>query len=70
MQLNSYKLNLAMARAGISAGELERKAELSNATIAKLRKCTQTGVRPQTIYRIANALGCDPANLIESEVKA
>ena len=68
MQLNIEKLSLAQARAGLSAKDIQREASISNVTLSRIRNGRQTP-RPQTIGRLAKALGVDPSEIIESDTR-
>lgn len=66
MKLNPDKLELSMARACVSIGDLCEKADIPRTTLSQVRR----GVRnpqPKTIGRIAAALGVDPSELVERE---
>lgn len=63
MKANRQKLELAMARACMNSADLPAAAGLPRPTVQNL--IVGKSVRPGTLGRIAKALGCDPADLIE-----
>ena len=66
MKVSRSKLKLAMARVCMDFSDLEKSAELPRPTLNNA--ISGKGVRPSTLGKIARALNCDPADLIE-EVK-
>lgn len=66
MKVSRSKLKLAMARVCMDSSDLEKSAELPRPTLNNA--ISGKGVRPSTLGKIARALNCDPADLIE-EVK-
>lgn len=65
MKASREKLELAMARACMTPDELTAAAEMPRPTINNV--ITGRSVRPATLGRIARALGCDPADILEGE---
>lgn len=63
MKVDRKKLELAMARACMSTEDLSEFAKMPRPTVKNA--ITGRNVRPVTLGRIANALGVDPAELIE-----
>lgn len=66
MKIDKKKLTLAMARLCMDSADLEKIAELPRPTLNNA--ISGRGIRPSTLGKIARALNCDPADLIE-EVK-
>lgn len=64
MKINTARLNLAQARAKMSSKELQKKANISDVTLGRIRNGMQES-RPQTVGRIAAALGVDVSEIIE-----
>lgn len=65
MKANRKALQLAMARACISRRELAEKAEMPEPTLQNL--INHRSVRPETLGKIARALGVDPLEIMEKE---
>lgn len=65
MKANRKKLELAMARACMNTADLEKASMLPRPSINNVIK--GRGVRPGTLGKVAKALNCDPAELIEKE---
>lgn len=65
MKADRKKLELAMARACMNSADLPSVAELPRSTVQNV--IVGRGVRPGTLGKIARALGCDPADIIEKE---
>lgn len=63
MRVNKTKLDLALARACKNARQL--RSEISGGTIARIYEGKE--IKPQTVGKLAVALGVDPADLIEQE---
>ena len=63
MKVNRQKLELAMARACMNTADLPEAAQLPRPTVNNA--ITGRNVRPATVGRIARALGCDPADILE-----
>lgn len=66
MRIDSSKLEISMARACLSIGDLSAKAGVPRATLSQAKN----GVRnpsPKTVGKIAAALGVDPAELVDLE---
>ena len=66
MKVNTQKLDLAMATACLRAKELCEKSGISKATLALIRG-NEGNPKPQTIGKLAKALGVPVAELIEQE---
>ena len=66
MKISRQKLNLAQARAGVTATELCRQSGIPYVTFSQVRRGVREP-RPDTLGRIAKALGVDPAELLETE---
>lgn len=64
MQISKSKLDMAQARSQLTTKELQEKAKISDVTLARIRSGVQQP-RPQTIGRIAAALGVDPAEIVK-----
>ena len=64
MKINIQKLDVAMARACMTGKELQKQAEISDVSLAKIRGGTQEP-RPSTVGRIARALGVDVEAIVE-----
>ena len=65
MKLNKELVKLAMARACLSRGEVAEKAKLPVVTVSKA--INGGNARPDTIGKIAKALGVDVTEIIENE---
>ena len=63
MKADRRKLEMAMARACITPNKLAQMAEMPRPTLNNA--IAGKSVRPATLGRIARALNCDPADLIE-----
>lgn len=63
MKADRRKLQLAMARACMNTEELVKAANMPRPTVKNV--ITGRSVRPATLGRIANALGVDPAEILE-----
>lgn len=68
MKADKEKLFLAMARACMNTGDLEKKAGLPRPTVDNVI-CGRS-VRPGTLGRVAKALGVDPREIVEKDVTA
>lgn len=66
MKIDKKKLTLAMARLCMDSTDLEKATELPRPTLNNA--ISGRGIRPSTLGKIARALNCDPADLID-EVK-
>lgn len=65
MRINTIKLQLMMGKCGFTSAALADRAGMCRqnfSTIKHRGTCT-----PITLQKIADALGCDPAELIEKE---
>lgn len=60
MKIDAAKLDLHLARAGLSLSAL--RGGTSPHTLARIRRGAE--VTPRTVGRIANALHCDPSEII------
>ncbi len=63
MKINKQKLQLAMANACLTSGDLHKKSSLPRGTF--LNVITGKSVRPATIGKIAKALNVPVENLID-----
>lgn len=63
MKVNREKLQLAMARSCLDTKGLTEAAQLPRPTVNNV--ICGKGVGPKTLGRIARALDCDPAEIIE-----
>lgn len=66
LQIDGFKLTLAIANCGFSALELSKESGVSQVTIARIKAGTQVP-RPQTLGKIARALGVRVEDLLEEE---
>lgn len=65
MKADIQKIELRRADLCMSSKELQQKSGLPRGTY--LGVITRKNVRPETLGRIAKALGVDPAEIIETE---
>ena len=65
MKANRKKLELAMARACMSTGDLVKKSAMPRQTVNNVIRGRD--VRPATIGKIARALDVDVADILEVE---
>ena len=65
MKADRKKLELAKARACMDTADLATVAGLPRPTVNNI--IAGRSVRPATLGRIARALGCDPADIIQEE---
>ena len=63
MKISKAKFDLAIARSGKMREEY--RDAISDGTLVNIRRGRE--IRPSTVGRIARALGCDPADIIEEE---
>lgn len=63
MIANKRKLQLAMARACMSVTDVQKKAQMPRPTLDNA--IAGKDIRPETLGRIAKALGVDPVELID-----
>ena len=59
-----FKIQFLRKKTGMSQFELAEKADLSYATISHLESTSIYGLSIVAVYRIANALGVDPDQLM------
>lgn len=64
LKVDSDKLVIAIANCGYSAVRLSEKSGVNQVTIARIKAGTQQP-RPQTLGKIARALGCKVEDLLE-----
>lgn len=64
MKLSVKKLKLLLANNVMTTEELSKKSEVSQVTIARMKAGTQEP-RPQTLGKIARALGVKVEDLLE-----
>ena len=65
MKADRQKVKLAMARACMSTEALTRAAALPRPTVNNV--IMGRGIRPDTLGRIAKALGVDPVDILEGD---
>lgn len=65
MRLSNEKLNLELARQKLSINELCEKAGLPRTTFGQVRR-GERNAKPKTIGLIADALGVDVTEIIET----
>ena len=63
MVANKSKLTLAMARACMNLADLAKAADMPPQAVNRV--LLGRSVRPATLGKLARALGCDPADIIE-----
>lgn len=63
MKADRKKLQLAMARACMESSDLPEAAKMPRSTVNNV--IAGKGVRPATLGRIAKALNCDVADIME-----
>lgn len=63
MKADKTKVKLAMARACVNVGDLPKLAKMPAPTVKNV--LTGRNVRPSSLGRVARALGCDPAELLQ-----
>lgn len=64
MKLSETKLQLAMAEKCINLTDLCKKADIAEITLRKGRQGTRN-LKPETIGKIAKALGVTPSEIVE-----
>lgn len=64
MKLSVKKLNLLLANRVMSIEKLSKESEVSKVTLSRMKAGTQEP-RPQTLGKIARALGCKVEDLLE-----
>lgn len=65
MRINPKKYQIARARAGISTTQMVQKYGLRRATVT--RAASGQNCLPETVGRIAKALGCDVTEIIDTD---
>lgn len=65
MKIDKKKLNLAMARKCLTTAELSTVAEMPRSTVNRV--VAGKSAKPWTVGKIANALGVDVTEIIETE---
>ena len=65
MKVNRNKLELAMARACLNPANLAVKAGIPRPTLNNA--IVGRGIRPDTVGKIAKALGCDVTEILETD---
>ena len=60
-----FKIQFLRKKTGMSQNELAEKADLSYATISHLESTSVYGLSVVAIYRIANALGVEPDQIMK-----
>ena len=63
MKADRKKMELAMARSCMNPNQVADAAKMPLQTVNRV--LLGRGVRPATLGRIAKALGCDPADILE-----
>ena len=63
--LLSHELRNRRLRAVLSRQQLADKSGVSRARIQELEAGHRLGVRPDTVQRLAQALGCEPMDLVQ-----
>lgn len=66
MKINLDRLDLAQANACMTGKEIQAKARISDVSLARIRRGEQEP-RPQTVGRLARALGVSVEYLIEQK---
>lgn len=69
MKIDRKKLELAMARRCLNANALSKAAGVSTGALSRIMNSARP-VRTATVGNLANALGVDPVEIIETEVCA
>lgn len=64
MKLSVKKLNLLLANRVMSIEKLSKESEVSKVTLSRMKAGAQEP-RPQTLGKIARALGCKVEDLLE-----
>lgn len=64
MRISKKKLDIALAKAGITRKELAEKSGVNACIIASITKQSKT---PKTVGKIAKALDCEVIDLLENE---
>ena len=67
MKINLKRLNLAQAQACLTGKEIQERSQISDVSLARIRSGKQEP-RPQTVGRLAKALGVSVEYLIEEAV--
>lgn len=65
MKLDRNKLDLAKARACMSTADVVKMSGVPRGTYCTI--ISRDGVRPETVGKIAKALGVDPAEIIKED---
>lgn len=65
MKLSRHRLEIAMARTGITQKQLITRSGIAAPHLQKL--FAGAGVRPITVHKIAEALRCDPLDIVQPE---
>lgn len=65
MKINRKKLEIAMARACMSTNDIQEKTKMPRPTVNNV--ICGKHVRPDTLGRVAKALGVDVTEIIETE---
>lgn len=68
LEIDGFKLTLAIAECGLSAVELAEKSGVAQVTIARFKAGTQKA-RPQTICKLAKALNVKVEALVKEDQK-
>ena len=65
MKISRYRLEIAMARSGMTQKQLVARSGIAAPHLQKL--FAGAGVRPITVHKIAEALRCDPLDIVQPE---
>ena len=65
MKADKKKLELALARACMNAADVSKKAGMPEPTVKNV--IYGRSVKPRTFGKFANAIGVDPADIIEQD---
>ena len=68
LEIDGFKLTLAIAECSLSAVELAEKSGVAQVTIARFKAGTQKA-RPQTIGKLAKVLGVRVEDLVKQKMK-
>lgn len=64
MRIDVKKLEILQARECLNNKELEKKAKIGHPTLSRIKQGIKN-IRPQTVGKIARALNCNVADLLE-----
>lgn len=66
MRIDKHKLDVQRAVCGLTIAELARRAGVNKKTVQR----SKIGCTALTIHKIANALECEPRDIIAGEVES